>query len=103
MRRRQTKEAPMRGSAAALTIIAAACAAAPASAQRTGENAVTAASDGFGTSVGNEQNGLYSSDEVRGFSPGGAGNNRIDGLFLWGLVIGKPRLPPGTSGEGWGH
>src|SRR3954452_23460349 len=97
MRRRQTREAPMRGSAAALTIIAAAFAAAPASAPRTGENAVTAASDAFGTSVGNEQIGLYSSDEVRGFSPGAAGNIRIDGLYLGGLFIGNPRLLAGTA------
>jgi iron complex outermembrane receptor protein len=70
---------------------------APAWAQRAGENAVTSADDAFGTSVGNEQIGLYSSDEVRGFSPGAAGNIRIDGLYLGGLFIGNPRLLAGTS------
>jgi iron complex outermembrane recepter protein len=69
----------------------------PAWAQRAGENAVTSADDAFGTSVGNEQIGLYSSDEVRGFSPGAAGNIRIDGLYLGGLFIGNPRLLAGTS------
>lgn len=71
--------------------------AAPAWAQRTGENAVTSAEDAFGTSVGNEQIGLYSSDEVRGFSPGAAGNIRMDGLYLGGLFVGNPRLLAGTT------
>ena len=69
----------------------------PAWAQRAGENAVTSADDAFGTSVGNDQVGLYSSDEVRGFSPGAAGNFRLDGLYLGGLFIGNPRLLAGTS------
>jgi iron complex outermembrane recepter protein len=51
-----------------------------AGAQRTGENAVTSAEDAFGTSVGNEQIGLYGSSEVRGFSPLDAGNLRIEGF-----------------------
>jgi iron complex outermembrane recepter protein len=49
-------------------------------AQRTGENVVTAAKDAFGTSIGNEQIGLYNSVEVRGFSPVDAGNVRIEGF-----------------------
>jgi iron complex outermembrane recepter protein len=51
-----------------------------AAAQRTGENAVTSARDAFGTSIGNEQIGLYGSSEVRGFSPLDAGNLRIEGF-----------------------
>jgi iron complex outermembrane recepter protein len=82
---------------AALAAILAASLGAPAWAQRAGENAVTSADDAFGTSVGNEQIGLYSSDEVRGFSPGAAGNIRIDGLYLGGLFIGNPRLLAGNS------
>src|SRR4029079_16383414 len=82
---------------AALAVILVASLRAPAWAQRAGENAVTSADDAFGTSVGNEQIGLYSSDEVRGFSPGAAGNIRIDGLYLGGLFIGNPRLLAGTS------
>jgi iron complex outermembrane receptor protein len=81
----------------AVTAVLAATLVAPAWAQRAGENAVTSAGDAFGTSVGNEQIGLYSSDEVRGFSPGAAGNLRIDGLYLGGLFIGNPRLLAGTS------
>jgi iron complex outermembrane receptor protein len=49
-------------------------------AQRTDENAVKAADDAFGTSVGNEKIGLYSASDVRGFSPVNAGNIRIEGL-----------------------
>lgn len=54
----------------------------PASAQRTGENVVTAAKDAFGTSIGNERIGLYSVSEVRGFSPLDAGNVRIEGFWF---------------------
>jgi len=51
-------------------------------------SAVQAASDAFGTSVGRETIGLYSTSSVRGFSPTAAGNVRIDGLYfdqVWGL------------------
>lgn len=51
-------------------------------AQRANENAATAAEDAFGTSVGNESIGLYSSSLARGFSPTTAGNVRIDGLYF---------------------
>jgi iron complex outermembrane recepter protein len=54
----------------------------PALAQRAGENVVTAASDAFGTSVGNEKIGLYNVADVRGFSPITAGNVRIEGLSV---------------------
>src|SRR3954467_14638295 len=83
-----------------VAFIAAGSVAVPAWAQRAGENAVTSAADAFGTSVGNEQIGLYSPDEVRGFSPGAAGNIRIDGLYLGGLFIGNPRLLAGKAGKG---
>lgn len=56
--------------------------AAPADAQRTKDNAVTAAEDAFGTSIGNESIGLYSAGQVRGFSPVTAGNVRIEGVYL---------------------
>ena len=71
--------------------------AAPAIAQRTGENAVTSADDAFGTSIGNETIGLYGLGEVRGFSPEAAGNIRIDGLYMGGIVIGNPRLQSGST------
>jgi iron complex outermembrane receptor protein len=77
--------------------IAAVAIATPAFAQRTGENAVTSADDAFGTSVGTETIGLYSTDEVRGFSPAAAGNIRIDGLYLGGIVIGNQRVQSGST------
>jgi len=77
--------------------LAAVCGASPALAQRTGENAVTSADDAFGTSVGNETIGLYSTDEVRGFSPAVAGNIRIDGLYMGDIVIGNQRIQSGST------
>jgi iron complex outermembrane receptor protein len=59
-----------------------ALAASSAHAQRATENAVSAASDAFGVSVGHEHIGLYSNFDVRGFSPIQAGNARIDGLYF---------------------
>jgi iron complex outermembrane receptor protein len=50
-------------------------------AQRAGENAVAAASDAFGTTVGNEVIGIYSENDTRGFSPVKAGNARIEGVY----------------------
>jgi iron complex outermembrane recepter protein len=55
---------------------------APALAQRTGENAVTSADDAFGKSVGDEKIGIYSAEDVRGFSPYEAGNIRLEGLYF---------------------
>ncbi|MFI4886336.1 MAG: TonB-dependent receptor domain-containing protein [Steroidobacterales bacterium] len=52
-----------------------------AQAQRANDNAVTAASDAFGTVVGNQSIGLYSESNARGFSPAQAENLRIDGLY----------------------
>ena len=57
-------------------------AAGPLAAQRTQENAVTAASDAFGVQIGNERIGLYTNDDVRGFNPIEAGNARIEGLYF---------------------
>ena len=51
-------------------------------AQRTQENAITSASDAFGTSIGNETIGLYRDNNVRGFSPITAGNRRIEGMYF---------------------
>ncbi|MGH6876428.1 MAG: hypothetical protein ACREHV_03505, partial [Rhizomicrobium sp.] len=53
-----------------------------AQAQRASENAVTAADDAFGTTVGNETIGIYDTEDVRGFSPLQAGNVRIEGLYF---------------------
>jgi len=49
---------------------------------RAAENAVRSAADAFGTTVGRETIGLYSPENVRGFSPTAAGNVRIEGLYF---------------------
>lgn len=54
----------------------------PALAQRADENAVKAASDAFGITIGSQSIGLYSESEVRGFSPITAGNTRIEGIYF---------------------
>jgi iron complex outermembrane recepter protein len=53
----------------------------PAAAQRTDDNAVTAAADAFGVTVGFQTIGLYSPTNVRGFNPAQAENLRIEGLY----------------------
>ena len=65
-----------------IAVLGAVAFATPAAAQRAEDNAVTAAEDAFGTSIGNETIGLYSSSQVRGFSPVTAGNVRIEGVYL---------------------
>jgi iron complex outermembrane recepter protein len=54
----------------------------PAFAQKTDNNAVTAAEDAFGKSVGDQSIGIYGDSNVRGFSPIDAGNVRIEGLYF---------------------
>jgi iron complex outermembrane receptor protein len=68
-------------------------------AQRAGENAVTEASDAFGTTVGREEVGLYSATLARGFNPSQAGNLRIDGLYFDQITQAKPgsRITRGSS------
>jgi iron complex outermembrane recepter protein len=67
------------GTLAAITCVAAA---GIAYGQRADENAVTAAQDAFGTSIGFQSVGLYSPNDARGFSPQQAGNLRIEGLYF---------------------
>lgn len=62
--------------------IAALAFAGTASAQRADDNAVRGAEDAFGTTIGNENIGLYTPNEARGFSAIDAGNARIDGLYF---------------------
>lgn len=69
----------LRSVSLAATLLASAT---PAVAQRADENAVRSAEDAFGTSVGNQQIGLYNVVDVRGFSPITAGNIRIEGLSV---------------------
>jgi iron complex outermembrane recepter protein len=63
-------------------VLATALVPAQAWAQRTTENVTTASSDAFGTAIGQERTGLYTPEEVRGFSPLDAGNARIEGLYF---------------------
>jgi iron complex outermembrane receptor protein len=71
--------------------------AAPALAQRADENAVKAAGDAFGTSVGNEKIGLYNAGDVRGFSPTTAGNIRVEGLSVTEHGGFTPRIASGST------
>ncbi|WP_082448428.1 MULTISPECIES: TonB-dependent receptor [unclassified Sphingomonas] len=64
---------------------------------RAGENAVRQAEDAFGFSVGRESLGLYSSANVRGFSPFAAGNVRIEGLYFDPFLTLIQRLRQSTS------
>lgn len=71
----------------ALGVVALGATSAVAQQQRTNDNALTEAEDAFGTSIGRETIGLYTTTNVRGFSPVAAGNVRIDGLYfdqVWG-------------------
>src|SRR5688572_18766080 len=68
-----------------------------AQAQRTDDNAVTAAEDAFGATLGNETIGLYSSKQVRGFSPVDAGNVRMDGVYFDRQGTVPPALVEGST------
>jgi len=79
----------------------------PAWAQRADDNAVKSAADAFGTSIGNEDIGLYRPVEVRGFSALDAGNARIDGLYfdrqtdLSPLIAPSQTMRVGISAQGY--
>lgn len=66
-------------------------------AQRADENAVAEADDAFGTVVGSEEIGLYSSTSARGFSPSQAGNLRINGLFFDQATAPNLRIRRGST------
>ncbi|MGH6786993.1 MAG: TonB-dependent receptor domain-containing protein [Novosphingobium sp.] len=85
------------GLAGALPGLIAALCAAPAQAQRTEENVTTQSADAFGRSVGSDRSGLYSSEDVRGFSPVEAGNARIEGLYFDQIDRLSPRIQQGTT------
>jgi iron complex outermembrane recepter protein len=69
----------------------------PAYAQRTDNNAVTAAEDAFGKSVGDQSIGIYNVMDVRGFSPLDAGNLRIEGLYFDLAANVNQRVSSGSS------
>lgn len=76
-------------------------------AQRVDDNVITSANDAFGQSVGNERAGLYSADDVRGFSPVDAGNARIEGLYfapvdrLPNRLVRSNRVRVGVAAQGY--
>lgn len=71
------------------------------------ENAVETAEDAFGTSTRHDQIGVYDESNVRGFSPGSAGNFRLDGMYfdiqggLSGHVIDGETIRVGTAAQGY--
>jgi len=73
------------------------CMSSPAFAQRTDDNAVTDADDAFGKSVGDSQIGIYSADDVRGFSPADAGNLRLEGLYFEQQGFLSDRIQDGST------
>lgn len=79
----------------------------PVFAQRADDNPLAEAQDAFGTSVGTESIGLYTPEEVRGFSALEAGNARIDGLYfdlqtsLSDHIIDSSAMRVGISAQGY--
>lgn len=84
------------GQICSLTLVVALIAG-PTQAQRAGENAVAEADDAFGTVVGSEEIGLYSSTSARGFSPSQAGNLRINGMFFDQATAPNLRIRRGST------
>jgi iron complex outermembrane receptor protein len=68
----------------------------PAFAQRSDDNAIADAEDAFGSNDGGEVLGIYSPNSVRGFSPIGAGNVRLEGLYFDRQGEFSPRLVEGN-------
>lgn len=95
------------GGFAAATAALALCAGTAAAQSRTADNAVTQADDAFGFSVGRETIGIYSSNNTRGFSPGQAGNIRLEGLYFDDLydpnsaLIGSVSIKVGLAAQGY--
>ncbi len=69
----------------------------PAAGNRSGENAIRGAGDAFGTVIGREEIGLYSVENIRGFSPVVAGNVRIEGLYFDPVIFPSDRISGATS------
>jgi len=82
MRLMAARDSSWTPSLAKAAMVASLVAAPQAYAQRAEDNAVTAAADAFGTTVGNQTIGLYTPYNARGFSPAQAENLRIEGLYF---------------------
>jgi iron complex outermembrane receptor protein len=71
------------------------------------DNAVESAEDAFGTSTGRDTIGVYDEGNVRGFSPGSAGNFRMEGLYfdiqggLGNRVVDGSAIRVGTAAQGY--
>src|SRR6185437_2348754 len=72
------------------------------------DNAVTAAGDAFGVTVGAQTIGLYSTTNVRGFNPAQAQNLRIDGLyydqqgtFITPFLFGRSDIRVGVAAQSY--
>jgi iron complex outermembrane receptor protein len=84
-----------------------ACIPSHAHAQQVDDNVVTNANDAFGQSIGNERIGLYTNEDVRGFSPVDAGNTRIEELYfapvdrLPNRLIRGSRVRVGIAAQGY--
>lgn len=80
---------------------------APALAQSAADSAVESAEDAFGTSTGHETIGVYDEGNVRGFSPGNAGNFRMEGMYfdiqggLGNRVIAGETIRVGPAAQGY--
>ncbi|MDL2351362.1 MAG: hypothetical protein QFC78_00770 [Pseudomonadota bacterium] len=96
-----------RGASALAMALVGMVAASPALAQSSAESAVESAEDAFGTSTGHESIGVYDEGNVRGFSPGTAGNFRLEGMYfdiqggLGGRVIDGQTIRVGPAAQGY--
>lgn len=87
--------------------LATSLAAGPAAAQSSTDSAVESAEDAFGVSTPHDQLGVYDAGNVRGFSPGTAGNFRMEGMYIdiqGGLssrVFGSETIRVGPAAQGY--
>lgn len=71
------------------------------------DNAVESAEDAFGTATQHEQIGVYDEGNVRGFSPGRAGNYRLEGMYfdiqggMGGRVLDGSLIRVGPAAQGY--
>ncbi|WP_337180577.1 TonB-dependent receptor domain-containing protein [Sphingopyxis granuli] len=91
----ETQRAPFRRGLALLGL-GTALFAVPSYAQRANENVVTASDDAFGSQLGRDQTGIYTPDDIRGFSAVKAGNTRLEGVY-YDQFAGFQRTIRGTT------
>ena len=97
----------LRGASTAAFAMVGLAAASPAVAQAAAESAVESAEDAFGTSTNHESIGVYDEGNVRGFSPGTAGNFRLEGMYfdiqggLSGRILDGETIRVGPAAQGY--